>query len=133
MLLTRAAAPPAEAPLATLTTKRQIHAQLSICLGCCCGRVDKGKPPVPVERLKSAWKENKLLKHVQLTISGCLGPCDVPNVVKVSTAEGQAWIGRIEDPAEYELLIDWALRVRDAGRLLPLPGVFADRRFHPFR
>lgn len=120
-------------PAASLGTKRMVHAQMAVCLGCCCGRVDKGKPEVPVDRLKSAWKENKLLKFVQLSISGCLGPCDVPNVVKVSSARGQEWIGNITDPAEYDLLIDWARRTKAEDRLLPLPEQFDDRRFDPFR
>jgi cobalt/nickel transport system ATP-binding protein len=118
---------------ASLATKRMVHAQMAVCLGCCCGRVDKGKPEVPVDRLKSAWKENKLLKFVQLSISGCLGPCDVPNVVKISSARGQEWIGDIKDPAEYELLIDWAKRVKAEDSLLPLPAPFDGRRFDPFR
>jgi len=121
------------APPESLKTKRFKLAQMTVCLGCCCGRVDKGKPPVPVDRLKSAWKENKLLKYVQLSISGCIGPCDVPNVVKVSSARGQEWIGNIADPAEFEFLIDWALAVKQAGKLLPLPARFDDRRFDPFR
>ncbi len=120
-------------PDRALTTRRMVHAQVAVCLGCCCGQVQKGKPPVPVEALKAAWKENKLLKHVQLSISGCLGPCDVPNVVKVSSVRGQEWIGNIQDPTEYQALIDWAVRVKEAGRLLPLPSQFDARRFDPFR
>ena len=29
-----------------------------------------------------------LLKRVQLTISGCVGPCDVPNVVVITRPSG---------------------------------------------
>lgn len=116
-----------------IATKRKVHAQLSICLGCCCGRVDKGHPEVPVDRLKAAWKENKLLRFVQLSISGCLGPCDLKNVIKVSSARGQEWIGNIVDPAEFDLLIDWAMRTKAEDRLLDLPGEFDGRRFDPYR
>jgi hypothetical protein len=116
-----------------LVTKKKVHAQLSVCVGCCCGRVDKGNPEVPVGRLKTAWKENKLLRYVQLTISGCLGPCDLKNVIKLSSARGQEWIGNITDPAEFDLLIGWAMRVKAEDRLLDLPLEFDDRRFDPYR
>ena len=116
-----------------IVTKRKVHAQLAVCVGCCCGRVDKGNPEVPVDRLKAAWKENKLLRYVQLSISGCLGPCDLKNVIKVSSARGQEWIGNLTDPAEFDLLIDWAMRVKAEDRLLDLPSAFDDRRFDPYR
>jgi hypothetical protein len=63
-----------------LVTKRQPLAQLLFCQGCCCGRTDRGHPEVPAGRLKAVWKAEKLNRSVQLTISGCLGPCDVANV-----------------------------------------------------
>ena len=34
-----------------------------------------------------------LLKRVQLSISGCLGPCDIPNVVTISDDSGTQWLG----------------------------------------
>jgi hypothetical protein len=64
-----------------LTTNRdKALGGIVFCQGCCCGRTDRGRPELPVERLKAAWKADKLNQAVQLTISGCLGPCDVPNV-----------------------------------------------------
>ena len=64
-------------------------------MGCCCGQTDRGFPPVPVERLKAVWKAEKLNKTVQLTISGCLGPCDLANVILVMTAGSMYWFGGI--------------------------------------
>jgi hypothetical protein len=61
-----------------LITKRQVLGQLVLCKGCCCGRTDRGLPEVPVERIKEIWQREKLNRSIQLTISGCLGPCDVP-------------------------------------------------------
>jgi cobaltochelatase CobN len=69
-----------------LTTRVRSPAQLLLCKGCCCGRTDRGLPEVPVERIKAAWKAEKLNRGVQLTISGCLGPCDLPNVAVLVTA-----------------------------------------------
>ena len=35
-------------------------AQVVVCNGCCCGRVEKGHNEVPIEALKAAWEENEL-------------------------------------------------------------------------
>jgi len=63
--------------------------------GCCCGNTERGLPDVPVEQLKSEWRKRGLLKRIQLTISGCVGPCDVPNVVVITTAGGTQWLGNV--------------------------------------
>src|ERR1700758_1593557 len=73
-----------------LKTKRLVIGQITICRGCCCGNVERGLPEVPVEWLKSEWRKRGLLKRVQLTISGCVGPCDVPNVIVITSSAGEA-------------------------------------------
>jgi cobaltochelatase CobN len=45
-----------------LRTNRGAFGQLALCVGCCCGRPDRGYPPVPVDHLKAAWKGEKLNK-----------------------------------------------------------------------
>jgi cobaltochelatase CobN len=37
-----------------------------------------------------------MLKPVQLTISGCVGPRDVPNAVVITNSSGTEWLGNIE-------------------------------------
>ena len=71
-----------------LSTKRRVIAHVLVCQGCCCGRVERGLPEVPVEWLKQERRKRGLLKRVHLNISGCLGPCDVPNVVAI-VAQGR--------------------------------------------
>jgi hypothetical protein len=78
-----------------LTAKRKVIAQVFVCQGCCCGQVERGRPEVPAEWLKEEWRKRGLLKRVQLTISGCLGPCDVPNVVAIVTQTKTVWLGEI--------------------------------------
>ena len=117
----------------TLKTKRLVLAQVEVCMGCCCGQTSRGKPEVPVEWLKSEWRKRGLLKNVQLTISGCLGPCDVPNVVKISSIEGEIWLGNIDRYEQYGALLDWACDTRAANRILPLPENLADRTLDPYR
>ena len=115
-----------------LTTKRIVIGKVSVCLGCCCGRTDRGKPEVPVEWLKSEWRQRGLLKTVQLTISGCLGPCDLPNVVRIDSPKERIWLGRIEHFDQYREIVEWAAQSKAAGRLLPLPQDLLAHTFDPF-
>jgi hypothetical protein len=104
-----------------IQTKRLVLAQVNVCNGCCCGQVEKKRPEVPLPWLKSEWKSRGLLKRVQLSISGCLGPCDVANVVMITSSEGTQWLGGLNSQRHYELLVDWADQSKNADRLLPLP------------
>lgn len=115
------------------TRRSQVLGQLMFCEGCCCGRVDRGFPPLPKERLKSLWKERGLNKAIQLTISGCLGPCDLANVACILKADGTAiWLGGLLEESVYDQLIDWAQQSRAANRLLPLPESLETHRFTRF-
>jgi hypothetical protein len=116
-----------------LTTKRLVLGHVSVCQGCCCGNTANGKPAVPVEWLKKEWRARGLLKRIQLSISGCLGPCDIPNVVTISNESGTRWLGGITEFNQYYALLDWAVSSRAAGELLPLPKEFRDHTLHPFR
>jgi hypothetical protein len=116
-----------------LRTKRLVVGQITICRGCCCGNVEHGLPEVPVEWLKSEWRKRGLLKRVQLTISGCVGPCDVPNVVVITTSSGTVWLGNIVKFDQYRSLLEWAVRCRDAGEMLTLPREFHECKMNPFR
>jgi hypothetical protein len=117
----------------SLTTKRIVIGHLTVCQGCCCGNTENGRPPVPVEWLKKEWRARGLLKRVQLSISGCLGPCDVPNVVTISNEGGTLWLGQISEFQQYRALVDWASRCNEAGELVPLPEEFRRHTLHPFR
>jgi hypothetical protein len=116
-----------------LTTKRLVLGYVSVCQGCCCGNTANGKPAVPGEWLKKEWRARGLLKRIQLSISGCLGPCDIPNVVTISNESGTRWLGGITEFNQYCALLDWAVSSRAAGELLPLPKEFRDHTLHPFR
>jgi (2Fe-2S) ferredoxin len=118
---------------AAICTKRPVLGQINVCNGCCCGQTQKGHPEVPVEWLKRDWKYRGLLKRVHLTISGCLGPCDVANVVLVTSPEGTQWLAEITQRRQYELLADWAEQSKIADRLLPLPREFDAHRLAAYR
>jgi cobaltochelatase CobN len=116
-----------------LETKRRVIGQLIVCQGCCCGATQKDRPPVPVEWLKAEWRKRGLLKRVQLSVSGCVGPCDLPNVVVVSSQSGSQWLGNITEFDQYRSLVDWAARSMEAGQLLDLPREFNEHMIQPWR
>ena len=74
-----------------------------------------------------------VLKRFQLTVSGCVGPCDVPKVVVVNSEAGSQWLGKITHFDQYRSLIEWAVRSVDAGHLLELPREFKDHLIEPWR
>lgn len=74
-----------------------------------------------MEWLKREWRARGLLKRVQLTVSGCLGPCDVPNVVTIVTQGKTIWLGNISLREQYQSLIDWASRSKNSGSTVELP------------
>jgi len=115
-----------------LQTKRRVIGQMTVCSGCCCGAVHRGKPEVPVEWLKQEWRSRGLLKVLQLTIAGCMGPCDLNNVVRISGPVEDVWLGCVDRFQLYSSLADWASESQWAGTLLPLPAEFAALRFSPF-
>jgi cobaltochelatase CobN len=116
-----------------LETKRRVIGQMIVCRGCCCGATEKGRPEVPVDWLKGEWRRRGLLKRFQLSISGCIGPCDVPNVVEVSSETGSQWLGNITDFNQYRSLLEWAVRSTEAGHLLDLSREFKDNLLRPWR
>src|SRR3954454_16280877 len=115
-----------------MTTRVTSPAQVLLCRGCCCGRPDRGYPEVPVDRIKAVWKAEKLNRSVQLTISGCLGPCDLPNVAVLVTAAGTLWYGRLDGDAHYDALVHWARACAAGGGALPPPEVLAAHRLERF-
>ncbi|MDE0026838.1 MAG: (2Fe-2S) ferredoxin domain-containing protein [Spirochaetaceae bacterium] len=120
----------AREPLAT--ARGRILGQIEVCEGCCCGRTDKGFKPVPRDWIKQRWKDEKLNKSVQLTISGCLGPCDLANVICVISSDGMQWLGDLQEQWHYDLLLKWAKASRDAGVLIELPAALNRHRFERF-
>jgi len=113
-------------------TKRRVLGQVVLCVGCCCGQTDKGRHTVPAAQIKSAWKAEKLNKTIQLTISGCVGPCDVANVAQIITPNGTSWFGRLSDAAEYDALIEWARACHSAKKLVPVPAILTSLEFNGY-
>ena len=83
-------------------------ARLSVCKGCCCGRVDRGNNPVPYDALKAVWQSEGLDEHVKLSLSGCLGPCSMNNVTLMTHGKERVWLGRLASEDDYFALVNWA-------------------------
>ena len=116
----------------TLTAARRILGQIVFCEGCCCGQTDRGFKPLPRDWIKQQWKNEKLNRSVQLTISDCLGPCDLANVFCVISPKGTQWFGGLQEQWQYDLLLAWASASRDAGVLIELPAELNRHRFERF-
>ncbi len=117
-----------------LTTRRTGPlGQIFFCDGCCCGRADKGFPPLPKAMIKERWKSLKLNGTIQLTISGCLGPCDLANVVYLLASDGTGqWFGGLSEYWQYNTLIQWAHECRQSNSLLTIPATLDGHRFDRF-
>ena len=87
---------------------------------------------MPREWLKARWKESKLNRTVQLTMSGCLGPCDLANVVCIAYPDRMVWLAGLTTDAQYETLCDWARRSNAAGALAEFPASLAPNVFERF-
>ena len=117
----------------SLESRRRVIGQVLVCTGCCCGRVERGNPAVPVDWLKRQWRNLGLLKHLHLTISGCLGPCDLVNVVAIVGPTATTWLGGLDHQDHFAALLDWAVHsVRD-NVLVELPLLLADCQFERFK
>lgn len=116
------------------TRRDTVLGQLIFCEGCCCGRTDRGFPAWPGDLVKARWKELKLNSTIQLTISGCLGPCDVANVVCLLLPDGSSrWLGGLFETSHYERLIQWVEDCQSTGILQPFPQKLDRYRFERFR
>lgn len=108
-----------------------MSARVTVCDGCCCGRVEKGNSEVPIDFLKKSWEENDIAKKVKLTISGCLGPCSMNNVSLLTTEEGRIWLGELHGQNHYSALVEWALNVAQNWGDTELPEILVPHIFEP--
>ena len=75
--------------------------------------------------LNPCGKNYGLLQKVQLTVSGCLGPCDMHNVALLMSDRGQIWLGNLRERAEFEALAEWAHEVIQKGPEAKLPNILS--------
>jgi len=103
---------------------------LIICArGCCCGRDDKGKPIVHIDFYKQEYKRRQIRDRVQLTMSGCIGPCPLLNVALVLFDGRRVWFQSINHPSQIMAIYDYLDRMLLADRFLPPTAELADLAF----
>jgi len=116
-----------------LSKEIRIHdGHLFVCNGCCCGRTEKGFPALPLEEFKRQWKERGIRRRFHLTISGCLGPCPLANVVLVLFRGRAAWFHSINSPADVGFLYDYVEQMLLAERYLDPPPELLGRLFERY-
>lgn len=104
----------------------QRRAHLSYCFNsCCCGRVDRGYPEVPVDLYKSEWLRRKLRKTVHLTKAGCLGPCRLANVASLLIDGRSIWFHSVNTSAQVVRIFDYIEQLIATDELVPAPPELA--------
>ncbi|MEO6285513.1 MAG: cobaltochelatase subunit CobN [Dyadobacter sp.] len=108
----------------------QRRGHLSYCYNaCCCGRVDRGYAPVPVELYKSEWLRRKLRNVVHMTKGGCLGPCTLANVVTLLFDGHSVWFHSINNDWQIVAIFDYLESMVKADRYLVPPSDLAEYVF----
>jgi len=106
------------------------RAHLMVCAkGCCCGRTEHGHAAVPVDFYKQEYKKRRIRKQVQLTMSGCLGPCPVANVVLLFFDGRPVWFQSINGEHQIRAIFDYVQLMLAADGYLPPPPELADYVF----
>ncbi|MBN9518254.1 cobaltochelatase subunit CobN [bacterium] len=98
--------------------------------GCCCGHTERNIPAVPIDFYKEEYKRRKIRDRVQLTMSGCIGPCPLANVVLLFFDGRPMWFQAIDRPNQIVAIYDYIDRMLAADRVLPPPPELADRLFN---
>lgn len=105
---------------------------LFVCQGCCCGRTDKGFPPLPLEEFKRQWKDRGIRRRFHLTISGCLGPCPLANVVLIQFRGRSVWLHSINHAEDVDLIYSYIERMLTSELYLDPPAALSSRHFQRY-
>jgi (2Fe-2S) ferredoxin len=97
-------------------TTRVVEGQIWVCQGCCCGNTEGGFPGVPLDRFKKEWKERGIRSRIHLTVSGCLGPCAVANVVLLSYRGSTLWFQSINSDSDVVEIYEYVESLLEQGR-----------------
>lgn len=105
---------------------------LFVCNGCCCGRTDKGFPALPLDEFKQQWKKRGIRRRFHLTISGCLGPCPLANVIMLQFNGRSMWFHSINHAGDVDLIYNWVERMLQGEPDLEVPPELAGRQFQRY-
>jgi cobaltochelatase CobN len=106
------------------------RAHLMVCAkGCCCGHTERGHAAVPIDFYKQEYKNRKIRKLVQLTMSGCLGPCPLSNVALLFFDGRPVWFQSINGEAQIRAIFDYIQQMLAADSYLPPPPALSEYVF----
>jgi cobaltochelatase CobN len=105
---------------------------LFVCQGCCCGRTDKGFPALPLEEFKRQWKDRGIRRRFHLTITGCLGPCPLANVVLIQFRGESVWLHSINNAEDVSLIYSYVECMLRSECYLDPPAELAWRHFQRY-
>jgi nitrile hydratase accessory protein len=105
---------------------------LFVCKGCCCGQTEKGFPPLPLEEFKHQWKKRGIRRRFHLTISGCLGPCALANVILIQFHGQSVWLHSINSPEDVSLIYAYVEQMLAGESYLDPPAALARRHFQRY-
>jgi cobaltochelatase CobN len=115
-----------------LKTVRVVEGHLFVCKGCCCGNVERNQPAVPLECFKKEWKARGIRTRLHLTITGCLGPCVVPNVVLLIYQGSTVWFHAINSDDEVIEIYRYIEQLLELRRFAPPTGQLAGKVFQRY-
>lgn len=108
---------------------RVLDGHLFLCNGCCCGRTEKGFPPLALDEFKRQWKQRGLRRRFHLTVSGCLGPCPLANVAMIVFGGQTVWFHSLNEASDVALVYDWVETMLQENAYCEPPDALAARRF----
>jgi nitrile hydratase accessory protein len=112
-----------------LVNVARMRGHLFVCHeNCCCGRVEDGFAPVPVDRYQDEWESRRLRNVVHLTIGGCLGPCALANVAMLLFDGRAYWFHSVDDDV-VGLLFEWIDSLLEREDPVDPPFALAEHRF----
>lgn len=106
--------------------------QLFVCNGCCCGQTQKGFPASPLDEFKRQWKSRGVRRRFHLTISGCLGPCPLANVVMMYFQGRTVWFHSINDAQDVSAIYGYVENMLMEQQYLDPPPSLANRQFQRY-
>jgi cobaltochelatase CobN len=105
---------------------------LFVCQGCCCGRTDKGFPALPLDEFKEQWKARGIRRRFHLTVSGCLGPCPLANVVLILFRGRSLWLHSINSAEDVRSIYAYVEDMLRAEEYLDPPPELMSRSFERY-
>ena len=87
---------------------------------------------MPLDAFKTQWKKRGIRRRVHLSISACLGPCAVANVVLLSIFGRSQWFHSIDSDEQVSAIYDYVELLLAQQRFLPPTGELARFAFQRY-